>query len=366
MLLLDLNYHANNEYSDPSLVINDHWPSLGYLELLSKTNRVEVIKHINYEGSMVFNNIQCSFFKSRNRFWHIPFRTHRYISKQKPRIIIVQGFVFPLQVIFLRLKLGKECIICLQHHGEQPFKGLKGLVQKFVDRFVTAYSFASVEMAKDWINAGVISSMDKCFEIMGVSTSFKQEDKMEARLKTGIVGDPCFLWVGRLNSNKDPLTVLAAFEKYLHVNNHAMLYMIYQQNDLEREVINFIKKSNLLSKGVMLAGKIPHGDLPAWFSSADFYVSGSHREGSGYALIEAMACGCIPLVTAIPSFFKITDSGNCGLLYEAGNSAALLGAFIQTAAINLRMERQKVLVQFQNNLSFEAYAKQVQLMADSF
>jgi hypothetical protein len=77
---------------------------------------------------------------------------------------------------------------------------------------------------------------------MGVSTSFKQEEKMQARLKTGMVGDPCFLWVGRLNSNKDPLTVLAAFEKYLQVNNHARLYMIYQQNDLEKEVINFIKK----------------------------------------------------------------------------------------------------------------------------
>jgi hypothetical protein len=49
-----------------------------------------------------------------------------------------------------------------------------------------------------------------------------------------------------------------------------------------------------------------------------------------------------------------------------GNSAALLETFIQAAAINLRMERQKVLVQFQNNLSFEAYARQVQLMADSF
>jgi hypothetical protein len=129
------------------------------LELLSKTIQVEVIKHINYEGSTVFNNIRYSFFKSRNRFWYIPFRTHRYISKQKPRIIIVQGFVFPLQLIFLRLKLGKECIICLQHHGERPFKGLKGLVQKYADRFVNAYSFASVEMAKDWINAGVISSM---------------------------------------------------------------------------------------------------------------------------------------------------------------------------------------------------------------
>ena len=139
MKLIDLNYHANNEYSNPHEVISDHWPSLGYVDVLKKNISIEVIKHINYEGKMVVDNVKYGFFKSRNRFWYIPFRTHQYISKQKPRFIIVQGFVFPLQLIFLRYKLGDTCAICLQHQGERPFKGLKGILQRFADRFVNGY-----------------------------------------------------------------------------------------------------------------------------------------------------------------------------------------------------------------------------------
>lgn len=364
MKLIDLNYHASNEYTVPQQVISDHWPSLGYIGVLKNRLAVEVIKHINYEGEIVKDGIVYRFFRSRNRFWYIPFRTHRYIRTQKPQMIIIQGFVFPLQLIFLRLSVGNNCAICLQHHGEQPFKGLKGMIQQFADRFVTAYSFASKEMGKDWISAGVISSGGKCFEVMGVSTNFKREEKMLARRKTGMKDNTSFLWVGRLNKNKDPLTVLMAFEKYLKLNAEAVLYMIYQDNDLEMEVMDFIKKNSIPENVVKLIGKIPHSDLVSWFSAADFYVSGSHREGSGYALIEAMACGCIPVVTNIPSFVKITDGGNCGLLYEAGNPDSLLDALIKSKQLDLPSEVSKVLNQFKLNLSYEAYAGQVQSMME--
>ena len=63
-------------------------------------------------------------------------------------------------------------------------------------------------------------------------------------------------------------------------------------------------------------GRLPHERLAAYYSAADIFVSGSHREGSGYALIEAMACGAIPCVTDIPSFRAIT--GGCGALLAGG------------------------------------------------
>ena len=38
------------------------------------------------------------------------------------------------------------------------------------------------------------------------------------------------------------------------------------------------------------------------YSAADLFVVGSHHQGSGYALMEACACGAVPVVTAIPTF----------------------------------------------------------------
>ena len=89
--------------------------------------------------------------------------------------------------------------------------------------------------------------------------------------------------------------------------------MIYHTDEL----ISDIKKLLPVKSGdqpVMLVGKIQHSELLYWFNSADFYLSASHYEGSGTALCEAMSCGCIPLVTDIPSFRMM--SGNSGLLYR--------------------------------------------------
>jgi len=366
MNLIDLNFHASNEYADPQEVISLHWPSLGYAAFLKHRVPVQVIKHINYEGGVGVDGVRFEFFKSRNRFWHIPFSTIRYIKTQRPCFVLVQGFVFPLQIICLKLALGKFGTICLQHHGERPFGGLKRKLQQLADRFVDAYSFASADMARDWIDAGIISSSAKCHEIMGVSTDFASVNKVLAKQQTGVSGSPAFVWVGRLNQNKDPLTVIEGFGKYLEVNPAAALYMIYQENDLEDKVRALINANGMLAKNVKLVGKIPHVDLANWFSAADFYLSGSHREGSGYALIEAMACGCIPIVTDIPSFRKITNDGNCGLLYKAGDSDDLLNALLKVSQLKLEQESKKIENYFRDHLSFAAYAEQVQRVMDRF
>ena len=102
-----------------------------------------------------------------------------------------------------------------------------------------------------------------------------------------------------------------------------------------------------------------------WFNSADFIISGSHYEGSGTAICEAMSCGCVPVVTDIFSFRAITANGECGLLYKPGDENALLAALIQTPQMDVQEKRNKALAHFKNNLSFEAIAGKIQEVAAS-
>ncbi len=53
-----------------------------------------------------------------------------------------------------------------------------------------------------------------------------------------------------------------------------------------------------------------------YYNSADYFVLGSHYEGSGFSLVEAMSCGVIPIVTDIPSFRMMTNNGKIGTLME--------------------------------------------------
>ena len=90
-----------------------------------------------------------------------------------------------------------------------------------------------------------------------------------------------------------------------------------------------------MARSVRLLGTLPHDELEAVYGSADLFVLGSRREGSGFALAEALACGVVPVVTDIPSFRVMTGGGAVGALWPPGRSDALADALRRVAG---RME----------------------------
>ncbi|MEO8771629.1 MAG: glycosyltransferase family 4 protein [Ferruginibacter sp.] len=354
--VIDLVYYSHNDHDEPQPVLEIHAPATGFAEFIKDKVDIQFVKHLNYEGTEKINDIKYTFFKSRNRFWYIPFRTHRYIKREQPDIVIVEGLIFPLQLIILKFQLGKKVKIIAQHHGEKPFSGIKRLFQKYSDRFINAYLFTSIGNAKPWIDNNVIKDISKCREVLEGSTYFKRQDKIKSKELLSITGTNNFLWVGGLDKNKDPFTLLKAFEKYIAHNSLAKMYMIYQDELLLNEVKQIIEASETLKNSVKLVGKIEHKELAHWFSAADFYISCSHKEGSGYALLEAMACGCIPVVTDIASFKKMTSNGKVGYLYPVGNADALATILQQLSTINISAQLTAVEKYFYENCSFKNIA----------
>jgi glycosyltransferase involved in cell wall biosynthesis len=145
----------------------------------------------------------------------------------------------------------------------------------------------------------------------------------DARRQSGVDGSPALLWVGRLNGNKDPLTVLRGVAAFFEACPAARLTMVYASAELEPDVRRVIAAAPALAARVRLAGRVPREDMPAYFSAADIFVLGSHREGSGYAAIEALACGALPVLTDIPSFRALTGDGTVGMLWNRGDAESL-------------------------------------------
>ena len=96
-----------------------------------------------------------------------------------------------------------------------------------------------------------------------------------------------------------------------------------------------------------------------WFSSAEYIIATSYAEGSGTAVCEAMSCGCIPILSDIPSFRMMTRNGACGFLFEPGNPDGLFASMQESVHIDHSAFRDKVLEQFHSMLSFKAIAGQI-------
>jgi len=336
----------------------------GILYSLANENTVINIKQINYEGDCLHNGVLFHFINFGETNSYFPRRLSHFVKGLEPDVVFVQGLHNPLQLLQLCLTLNKKAKIIVQHHAEKPSTGIKKYILKLADRYVDAYLFASRDIGVEWVKKGNLASANKIHEVMEVSSIFSPMEKALAKSQTHVTGDPVFLWVGRLNDNKDPLTVVRAFLQFAGMNPSVRLYMIYHTDELLTE-IKEILDSSPQKDNVVLIGKLPHDELQYWFNSADIVISGSHYEGSGTAVCEAMSCGCMPLVTDIFSFRMITDNGRCGLLYEAGNGDALVSALIRTRQMDIREQQKLSLEYFKATLSFEAIAQKIQEIASS-
>ena len=161
------------------------------------------------------------------------------------------------------------------------------------------------------------------------------------------------LWVGRLTTNKDPLAVLDGLERALPQMPGAQVLMVFGDDTLLEGVEQRVRDSEILRSAVALHGRVAHDELPNFYGAADIFVSGSHSEGSGDALIEAMSSGVVPVVTDIPSFRTI--AGDCGQRWAPGDSGGLASALL-AAANNLGAAKRAVTDHFDRALSWKAVA----------
>lgn len=89
--------------------------------------------------------------------------------------------------------------------------------------------------------------------------------------------------------------------------------------------------------------------------SSDVYVSASRSDGASSSLLEAMACGVFPVVSAIPANRAWVEHGVTGLLFEPGDARGLAAAIHRAVQDgNLRsaaQARNRALVQREGNLA---------------
>jgi glycosyltransferase involved in cell wall biosynthesis len=365
MNFISITYTQKPDFDQPLAWLHRVRAYIGILEALSQSYSVISIDRINYQGDLFRNGVQHHFPDFGEGRFSAALKLNRRAGRMMPDIVLVQGMIFPLQVILLRIQLGRKVKILVQNHAERPGRRHHRLLQTIADLFIDAYLFTAKEMGADWVRKHIIRRPEKIRQVMEASSVFSPGDSRTARTRLGVTGDPVFLWVGRLNDNKDPLTVVKAFLSFADRHSTARLYMLFHSRELQPDIEDLLDATPGGREKIVLVGEKTHTEMEEWYHAADYIISGSHYEGSGIAVCEAMSCGCIPVLTDILSFRMMTGDGACGILYPAGNAGALALALEQITAENTTIERQRVLQQFRKELSFGAIADRIQAIAAS-
>jgi glycosyltransferase involved in cell wall biosynthesis len=133
-----------------------------------------------------------------------------------------------------------------------------------------------------------------------------------------------------------------------------LLMLIYNNDELLTDVCSEIARLGI-EPYVRLVGAVPYDRLPSYYTAADYFILGSHHEGSGFALLEALACGVPPIVTDIPSFRAITSNGTVGALWKPGDPDSFVQAFHK--AKQNHSSRQSLRAYFERELSYDVLGK---------
>lgn len=326
---------------------------------LARKHEVICVEHIDHSGAYEYKGIRYLFKKMKGLALLLPFRLHRQLRCLQADVVVVHSLLSPVQVILLRSALGRSVRIVVQHHAEKPPRRfLKRLLQRWADRRIDLYFFSGRGLAQTWVQQGLVAA-EKVKEVMEVSSVFQPGNRDDARRFTQVSGERTYIWVGHLNENKNPLLALHAFIAFLSEGYTGALYLVFQTEQLLPEIKEYLEQYPQLAVHIHLVGKVPHAELQHWFNSVDFIISSSAYEGSGVAVCEAMSCGCIPVLSAIPSF-RFMTGGSCGFLYEAGNEQALLAALKKSAVTDLHAEREKTLLCYGQRLSAEGIASDIE------
>ncbi|MDX1664070.1 MAG: glycosyltransferase family 4 protein [Candidatus Promineifilaceae bacterium] len=283
----------------------------------------------------------------------------------QPDVIHFHGLVLTLNLLALWVVLrlpalpGRAAPVVGHYHGGFPSSNpLWRRLQALALRRLDLALFSTRAHARPFVEAGQLS-WNQVGELMEVSSHFRLRPRAAARAITGMGGAPVFLWVGRLHPVKDPLTAVRGFAHIHSVWPEAQLYLHYLTDELLPALRSFVAERPQLANHVHFRGTVAHERMEAVFNSADFLLQASRREYSGYAVLEAMACGVIPVVTDIPSFRKMTADGRYGILFPPGKAETLARRVLDFDREQIPISAAAVHHHFVQELSYEALARRL-------
>jgi glycosyltransferase involved in cell wall biosynthesis len=204
----------------------------------------------------------------------------------------------------------------------QPvWQELRPLMYRAAD-VVTANSLGAVETMRAWMPASRLAHVPNPLRV--------PPDPGTRRLRDG----PRFISVGRLVPQKRVDLVLEAFARLDGLDDWSFEVL---GDGPERIALGELVERRGIAGRTRFYGYVdpfPH------LYAADIFILASDFEGMPNALLEAMACGVVPIVNdATPGPLEFVEHDRTGLVLPAGDLDALTAAMRELAGDELRRAR---------------------------
>lgn len=352
-----INPHLDPLDRPPAQLLRD-WPTLVHCAHAASAAgaRVSVLQHCKRREQLALDGVDYHF---------LPFDDAvgfaELMRGQAPEILHLQGLGFIREMSLIASLMPGVPLLVQDHAARPPRRPWAWWRWRRSLALARGLMFCAREQARPFAQRGLLAPHTRIYEVPESTSGFLPIDAAEARRVTGLTGSPALLWVAHLDENKDPLTVLDGVARAVERLPDLQLWMCFGRAPLYDAVSQRLRDPRLAGR-VHLLGQVAHAQVGQLMSAADFLVQGSHREGSGYSLIEALACGLSPVVTDIPSFRALLgplSETRAARLWPCGNAGALAEALAALAGEPASARRSAVRARFDIHCSPAALGRRL-------
>jgi glycosyltransferase involved in cell wall biosynthesis len=107
----------------------------------------------------------------------------------------------------------------------------------------------------------------------------------------------------------------------------------------QRKQLEVLARSQAASETISFIGRVAHDELSGLLAAADIYVSTSRSDSTSISLLEAMSCGCFPIVSDIEGNREWVDEYRARLFAVEDASALAQGIVEALGAEDLEKAR---------------------------
>lgn len=234
---------------------------------------------------------------------------YKVISGMMPCVLVTSDInsLFIVAQVLKKDYPEKIHIISVVHSGIIQLYYRYGRYQDLVDKYIVV----SHEIEAGMICAGI------CKKKIVFSDFFIDTDETLVRKYSDISKPIQIAYAGRLTISLKRLDLIIKLMEELEKRDVRYEFKIAGDGDYVQNILQYIREKGLQTK-VNVIGRIKHEEMRNFWKSADIAVNISDVEGICLSNLEAMAEGCVPIITQTSAKEYIIDGEN-GFLVPIGD-----------------------------------------------
>ncbi len=243
-----------------------------------------------------------------------------------------RGSFFRKSVIFWLAKMAGVPVIFHMHAAEfrEFYAHCPAIVQRYIAWVLSHCSYIIV-LSQSWKSyyQGICSApidVIANFVVDNFPVPQSLADKQEMHV----------LFLGRMGQRKGIYDLLDAAVSVCHQRKDIHFWCA---GDGEVEQVKAAAKQKGIGDNFHVLGWINAHERKSLLEKCHVFTLPSYNEGLPMAIIEAMSAGLVVVSTTAGGIPEMIESGDNGLLIEAGDSAALASIFVQLASDNALCQR---------------------------